>query len=409
VADANTPNEGPLAGLTIIEIATFVAGPSAGLTLAQLGARVVRIDPLGGAADIRRWPVAENGQSLYWSALNRGKRSVMIDLRSHEGQDLVQRMICAPGPERGLLIDNQPRAEWLSWQQLSSRRADVIHVHIEGHDDGRPAVDYTVNAEVGIPLLTGPEETDLPINQAVPAWDLLCGMSSATAILAALRQRDKTGLGARVDIALANVAQAAIANLGWYSEAMAGVNRPRTANSIYGSYGEAFRTRDGRFVMVVALTAAQWRALVLATGSTDAIQVLENRHNVRFTTDEAARFRFRRELADIFGPWFAHRDSHEVTTELSQRVLRGDYRTLREAADRLDGPLAAFHQPGIGTVITADSPFRSQHMATSNAPASALGEDTIVTIKDLAQVTDQELSFLIRSGVVMQAQRATER
>jgi 2-methylfumaryl-CoA isomerase len=82
VNGAGTGDAGPLAGLTVIEIATFVAGPSAGLTLAQLGARVVRVDPLGGAVDVRRWPVAENGQSLYWSALNRGKQSITIDLRS---------------------------------------------------------------------------------------------------------------------------------------------------------------------------------------------------------------------------------------------------------------------------------------------------------------------------------------
>jgi 2-methylfumaryl-CoA isomerase len=401
VTEVSSSLSKPLAGLTVVEIASFVAGPSAGLTLAQLGADVVRIDPLGGAVDIRRWPLAENGQSLYWAALNRGKRSVMIDLRAEAGRDVVQRMICAPGPDRGVLIDNQPKAEWLGWPELTARRPDLIHVHIEGHNDGRPAVDYTVNAEAGIPLVTGPEDSDLPVNHALPAWDLLCGMSAVTAILAALRHRERTGLGARIDLALADVARAAVANLGWYSEAAAGVTRPRIGNSIYGSYGGAFPTRDGRFVMVVALTPAQWRALVLATGTTSAIGELEARHHVSLATDEASRYQFRRELASVLEPWFAAHDRREVAEVLdARRVLWGEYRTLREAAERLDGPLTQLEQAGIGTVISADSPFRSHQMATSNAAASVLGEDTIRTLGELAGVSDEELTDLITSGVV---------
>ena len=81
----------------------------------------------------------------------------------------------------------------LSWESLSQVRSDVIHVHIEGHRDGRPAVDYTVNAAVGVPLITGPADSAGPVNHALPAWDLLTGMSAATAVVAALRRRDHTG------------------------------------------------------------------------------------------------------------------------------------------------------------------------------------------------------------------------
>ena len=84
----------------VIELATFVAGPSAGLALAQLGATVVRMDPLGGAVDVNRWPLAPNGRSLYWSALNRGKHSVTLDLHSEKGREVALRLICAPGSDR---------------------------------------------------------------------------------------------------------------------------------------------------------------------------------------------------------------------------------------------------------------------------------------------------------------------
>src|SRR5579859_6728794 len=88
----------PLTGLRVIEFATFVAGPLGGMTLAQLGAEVIRIDPPGGSADYSRWPLAASGTSLYWTGLNKGKRSLVADIRSAEGRDLIARLIAGSGP-----------------------------------------------------------------------------------------------------------------------------------------------------------------------------------------------------------------------------------------------------------------------------------------------------------------------
>ena len=87
----------PLAGVRVVEISSFVAVPLAGMTLAQLGAEVIRVDPIGGAADYHRWPLAESGASIYWAGLNKGKRSVAADMRSPEGQRLIQRLIADVG------------------------------------------------------------------------------------------------------------------------------------------------------------------------------------------------------------------------------------------------------------------------------------------------------------------------
>ena len=83
----------PLTDTTVVEVSSFVAAPLYGMTLAQLGAQVIRVDPIGEASDIRRWPLAASGTSIYWTGLNKGKRSVTINLRSAEGQRLVQRLI----------------------------------------------------------------------------------------------------------------------------------------------------------------------------------------------------------------------------------------------------------------------------------------------------------------------------
>jgi 2-methylfumaryl-CoA isomerase len=218
---------------------------------------------------------------------------------------------------------------------------------------------------------------ETPVNHVLPAWDLLCGMTAVTAVLAALRRREQTGEGSRVDIALADVAMAGVANLGWLSEAAAGVERPRNGNAIYGSYGESFSTSDGAHVVVVALTPSQWRSLVGMTGTADAIAALASSVGVDFERDEAARYLQRRELAAIFAPWFAARTRREVETELTAaRVLSAPYRDFREAAARGGGPLVSLDQPGVGSVISAESPMRWTGLDLRNEPAHALGADT---------------------------------
>src|SRR3954447_1089887 len=182
----------PLSDLRVVECTSFVAGPSGCMTLAQLGAAVIRVAPLGGAADYRRWPVsAATGSSLYWTALNKGKRSVAIDLRSAEGRELVLALATSPGPGGGIVVDNNVGRPWLSYDALRARRADVVHLHIRGAADGRAAVDYTVNAAVGVPDLTGPVGVADPVNSVLPAWDLLTGMTAMTGLLAALHRRER--------------------------------------------------------------------------------------------------------------------------------------------------------------------------------------------------------------------------
>lgn len=101
-----TQSPGPLSGLRIVEVSSFVAAPLCGLTLSQLGAEVIRIDPIGGASDYNRWPVTDKGESIYWTGLNKGKRSLSVDMRAERGQELIRRLVTAPGPGGGILVTN---------------------------------------------------------------------------------------------------------------------------------------------------------------------------------------------------------------------------------------------------------------------------------------------------------------
>ncbi|MEV7663670.1 CoA transferase [Paenarthrobacter sp. NPDC089316] len=396
----------PLAGLRIVEFASFVAGPSAGMALAQLGAEVIRIDPLTGGPDIRRWPLSrETGASLYWSSLNRGKKSVTIDVRSPEGQELVLALATRPGSDAGILVDNQVGRPWLSHGALAARRPDAIRMHIAGRADGGPAVDYTVNPDVGVADLTGPGDSRTPINHVLPAWDYIAGMTAVMGLLAAVRRRDRTGEGADLKIALADVALAGVANLGWLSEAREYGDRARHGNYMYGTFGVDFKTVDGQRIMVVALTPRQWVALGRATGTRGVLAALEESLSVDFSREDD-RYLHREVIAAVMRPWFASSTSDAVASALTEEgVLWSRYRTMTEvvadfAAGGTSGVLADVDQPGIGSVISARSPILEHDEYGSTATAPALGADTDEVLSAALGLSSAELARLHDAGVL---------
>src|SRR5260370_37837129 len=183
---------GILSGLRIVEMSAFVAAPLSGATLAAMGADVIRVDPPGGGVDIGRLPL-HRGRSLYWAGLNQGKRSVAIDTRHEPGQEKVAELITAPGEGGGIFLTNLHVSGWNSYDHLKKLRGDLIMVVITGSRDGSAAVDYTVNAALGFPFITGPEGTEGPVNHVLPAWDAMTGFLAATAILPAERHRRRAG------------------------------------------------------------------------------------------------------------------------------------------------------------------------------------------------------------------------
>lgn len=399
------PASRPLDGLHVVECASFVAGPSGGMALARLGADVLRVDPPGGGGDFHRWPVDAHGTSLYWANLNKGKRSLALDYRSPEGRDLLLALATEPGPDAGIYLDNVAGRARLMSDELSARRPDAIHVHVEGVAGGRPGVDYTVNAAVGVPDLTGPPDHAAPVNHALPAWDFLCGQHAVTAILAALHRRTRTGEGTSSTIALSDVALSAVGDLGWLAEAhRAGRARERIGNHTYGSFGVDFATADDRRVIVVALTTGQWRALCTATGTTEVFAALEPALGADLA-DESDRYRFRETIEAILRPWFAARPYDEVARLLDEaRVLWGPYRDMAEAARlALDDPSSVVReidQPGVGPMAATAGPVRTGGEPAPPHPAPALGADTEAVLSERLGLGSAEIGRLRDAGIV---------
>ncbi|KAB2344467.1 CoA transferase [Actinomadura rudentiformis] len=402
-ADTATLRSQPLRGMRIIELSSYVASPLSGMTLAQLGADVIRVEPIGGGPDRTRWPLAESGTSLYWAGLNKGKRAIEVDLSTADGRRLVSDLIAGAGT----VISNSERYPELAFEALRARRPDVIHVLLTGRRDGSTAVDYTVQAATGFPLLTGPENTTGPVNSPVPAWDLAAGLYLAIGLLAAERHRLLTGEGQSLRVALEDVALAAAGNLGYLAEAqLNGTSRERDGNHVYGTFGRDFATADGERLMIVALTARHAEDLFAATGLTGVVSALSAALGADFD-EEAERYRHRKVLGELLAGWFETHTLAEAEEALrATRVLWSPYRSFTDlVADdaRLlrESPLMAeLRQPGAGEHWAPGSPLVLDGEQSPPAAAPLVGQHTEEVLRDELGLSAPDLAKLRENGVI---------
>jgi 2-methylfumaryl-CoA isomerase len=398
-----------LSNLRVIEGSSFVASPLGGMYLAQLGAEVIRFDMIGGGPDFRRWPLAANGASFYWEGLNKGKKSIAIDLSRPQGRELAMALASAPDPQGGVFLTNYPVKGFLSHERLAALRPDLITVRVMGQADGSSALDYTVNCAVGVPFLTGPPElADAPVNHVLPAWDLLTGAYAAFALLAAERFRRTTGQGQEVRVPLADVAATTIANLGQFAEVIAtGADRPRLGNDVFGAFGRDFRTADGKLIFIAAFTARQWKGLLAALSIEAAVATLERQLGVSFEHDEGLRFTHRRQLLPLVQSAVGQRTLESLAAVFSRlEVCWGPYQSISQAVadERLvrQNPIfSEIRQPSGMTypVPGAAASFGGLHRDVP-VRAPRLGEHTDEILARVLQLDSGAIGRLHDQGVV---------
>jgi 2-methylfumaryl-CoA isomerase len=391
-----------LSGLSVIEASSFVASPTAGLYLAQMGAQVIRVDQIGGGPDYNRWPKTDEGRSLYWENLNRAKKSVALDLTHPEGRELLKEL----ARKTGQLLTNFPVAGFLSHEALAAGHPGLITVRVMGMADGSPALDYTVNASVGYPELTG-TGTD-PVNHVLPAWDLLTGAYAAFAMMAALHHRTATGLGQEIRIPLSDVAIGTAANLGSLAETLyTGANRDRLGNTVYGAFGRDFVTADGVRLMLMAITPRQWAGLVEVLNIAAEIAAIEKTRGVDFKNDEGTRFE--------------HRDALFPLVEAN--VAAWQYTDLKIALDAVGGcygPYQSMHDAARDPVLVGGNPMFGQTANPSGfgypaagafatlpafdrappSPAPFLGSDTESVLSEIIGLSSSQIGALLDRNIV---------
>jgi 2-methylfumaryl-CoA isomerase len=401
---------GILDGLTLVEGSAFVAAPLGGMTLAQLGADVIRFDDLRGGLDHTRWPLAADGQSLFWAGMNKGKRSLSVDLRSPVGRELVSRLIA----EAGAFLTNFPARGWLAYETLKARREDLIMVHLKGNRDGTSEVDYTVNPATGFPWATGPRNLTEPLNSVLPAWDIAMGELAALGLLAADRHRERHGAGQLVEVALSDVAFAVVGHLGRVAQAKlhARDSPRRDGNYLYGAFGHDFVTRDERHVMVVALTNRQWKSLLTVTDTHQQMTKINEATGVDLDT-ESGRFEDRDLIAAILRPWFQARDLVDIGIAFTGTgVSWGPYQTFSQLVEedpRLATPMwEQVQHPGVGSYLMPGTPL--DFSAVPREPvrrAPQLGEHTEEVLSDVLGLSATEVARLRRDGVIAPTITAT--
>jgi crotonobetainyl-CoA:carnitine CoA-transferase CaiB-like acyl-CoA transferase len=266
----------PLEGIRVIELARILAGPWAGQTLADLGADVIKVEAPEGD-DTRRWGppfIQREGDrsAAYFHATNRGKRSVVADFRTPEGQEIVRRLVA----EADVVIENFKvggLAKYgLDWESLRQVNPRLVYCSITGFGQTGPyahraGYDFIIQGMAGLMSVTGEPEGQ-PQKVGVAVTDIFTGVYAATAILAALIQRDRTGEGQQVDMALLDVATSIMANQALnYLATGAAPRKMGNAHPNLAPYA-VFDCADG-WVILATGNDAQYRRLCAILGLPD--------------------------------------------------------------------------------------------------------------------------------------------
>jgi formyl-CoA transferase/succinyl-CoA--D-citramalate CoA-transferase len=394
---------GPLTGVRVLELGSFIAGPFAGQLLGDYGAEVIKIETPGEGDAMRTWGVTKDGDSLWWPAIARNKRSVALDLRAPEARDLLRKMVT----EVDVVLENfRPGRlqEWdLGYDVLSSINPRVIMVHVSGFGQTGPmAADAGFGsigeAMGGIRHTTG--NPDRPSSRAgVSLGDSLAGLFAVIGTMGALNERHVSGKGQEVDVAIYE-AVAALMESSMVDFELGGVLRERTGSILPGvAPSNAYPTSDGSEVLIAGNADSVFARLA------GAMRRPELATDERYAT-HYARGQNQEELDELVADWTRTLDAESLLQVCSAaKVPAGRVYT---AADALTDPhflardmvVRATSRAGWETPMTGIVPKFSRTPGGVTDVGPTLGEHTRQTLRTLAAVGDEEWERLLAAGLV---------
>ena len=410
----HNPNAGennrPLAGLRILDISRALAGPYCTMMLGDLGADVIKVERPGFGDESRNWgppfvgePYASYpGESAYYMAINRNKRSLTVNMKNEAGQDIIKKLAA----RSDVLVENFRTGSLeklgLGYDDLRGENPGLVFCSISGYGRTgpyatRPGYDFIIQAEGGIMGVTGPEE-GRPYRVGVSIVDITTGMFASTAILAALRSRDLTGTGQLVDLSLMDSVVALLANVA--SNYLIGGTEPRRMGNAHFNIApyEVFKARD-RWFALGALNAGQWQMLC------DFVQMPELVDDPRFA-DNQSRVANREILGDILNQVFKTRDAHVWLGMLQEAGIPSG--PINALEDVFNHPQASAREmkidiehPTAGQVSFPGFPYKfSATPAELRRPPPMLGEHTDEVLVELLGYSPQDVTALREAGVV---------
>jgi formyl-CoA transferase/succinyl-CoA--D-citramalate CoA-transferase len=400
---SSAPSGGPLAGIRVLELGNFIAGPFAGQLLGDYGAEVLKVETPGQGDPMRTWGLTHEGESLWWPAIARNKKSVAVDLHRPDGRDLVRRLA---GRCDVVLENFRPGRleEWgLGYGDLAGHNPGVIVVHVSGFGRSGPRSTDAGFGSIGEAMGGIRATTGEPDRQSsrcgISLGDALAALFAVIGCLAAVTERHRSGVGQEVDVAIYE-AVAALMESTLADFEIGGVLRSRTGGVLPGvAPSNSYPTLDGSDVLIAANADSVFARLCTAMG------------RPALATDErfaghTARGANMTELDELIATWTATMPSDDLLALLaSHGVPAGRVYTAADVLDDAhyaarDMVVRAVGRAGYAVPMAGVVPKFSRTPGAVTDVGPRLGEHTEHVLRTLADVDDARWASLVASGTV---------
>lgn len=399
---SQAPMTPPLAGLKVLELGQLIAGPFAAKTLSDFGADVIKIEVPGAGDPLRSWRLIKDGTSVWWQVQSRSKRSLALDLRTPEGQDITRKLAA----ESDVLIENFRPGAMESWglspAQLHALNPRLIMLRVSGYGQtgpyrNRPGFGVVAEAMGGLRHLTG-EPGRVPVRVGVSLGDTLAALHGVIGILLALQHRNNTGEGQVIDVALYEAVFNCMESLLPEYSAFGAVRGPAGSALPGIAPTNAYACRDGGYALIAGNGDSIFRRLMTLIGREDLA-------NDPALADNAGRVARVAELDRVIGEWTKSRTVDEVLTALdnasvpagriytAEDIAKDPHYQARGMIEELpmaDGSVLAV--PGI-------VPKLSRSPGSRNRGAPHLGQDTVAVLNEIG-LNAEQIQQLIARGIV---------
>jgi crotonobetainyl-CoA:carnitine CoA-transferase CaiB-like acyl-CoA transferase len=393
----------PLAGLRVLTVSQFGAGPFGTQVLADLGADVIKIEDPTVGGDIARYvpPFREERDSLYFQSFNRGKKSLTLDLRRPDAAGLLHDLVRVSSAVYNNLRGDLPEKLGLTYATLGRVNPAIVCCSLSGFGRtgpraAEPAYDYLVQGYAGYMALTG-EPDGPPGKCGVSVIDFAGGYASMLGLMIGLWDAQRTGIGRDVDVSLLDTAVSMLSYFAIWS-----LNRDWTPERVADSGHQTlvpaqnFRTSDG-WIVVFCNKDKFWLALV------DALELPGLATDPRFATF-ADRLTHKSALIEIVAPRFATRTTRDWLDRLSGRVPCAPVNTMQQALDdeqvRLREMIVEVAHPRFGMLREVASPIKTAGAIKTPSPAPGLGEHTDTLLRELLHYPPERIAALRAAGVL---------
>ncbi len=399
--DATSPWRGPLAGVRVLDLTRVLAGPAASLALADLGAEVIKVEPPGTGDETRGFPPLREGESHYFLAVNRGKRSIVVDLKTPEGVALVRDLAA----RCDVLVENYRPGVMerlgLGWEDLHAINPSLVYCSISGYGQtgplrDRPSFDIVLQAMSGALSMNG-EPGGLPTKLGIPLGDLVGGINGPIGILSALYERERTGLGRHIDVSLMD---GLVGMLGYIAQLAFFGQEPQRVGSQHPNlvpYG-IFPARDGSIV-IACLTPGFWERICHAIARPELagdarFDTLEKRRDAREEVNAIlSAFTERHAVDELVALFTAHEVPHAPILGVSEALSQPQAlarELVVETRHAVLGPIPIVNRP----IRFTDAP-----QPVPDAPP-VLGQHTDAILEEVLDLSPERIAALKAGGIV---------